>query len=168
MRDAHLHPALSLRSLLLLLLAMLPPLFASVLGQIFTASGLVGWYSTLNKPFFVPPSIIFPMVWTFLYALMAVAFWRILRAKPEAGPKGGAIALFLGQMALNLGWSYAFFFLRLPLFGLVVITALLIAIAFTIRAFVTIDRAAGWALYPYLAWVGFATVLNAAIVFLNR
>jgi tryptophan-rich sensory protein len=168
MRDAHLHPALGLRGLLLLPLAMLPPLVASVLGQLFTAPGLVGWYSTLKKPFFTPPSIAFPLVWTFLYALLAVAFWRILRARPEAGPKGGAIAVFLVQMALNLAWSYAFFSLRSPLAGLIVITALLVAIAFNIRAFAKIDSAAGWALYPYLGWVGFATLLNAAIVFLNR
>jgi benzodiazapine receptor len=168
MRDSHLHPALSARSLVLLLLAMLPSLIASVLGQLFTVQGLVGWYRTLQKPFFTPPDIAFPLVWTFLFALMAVAFWRILRARPEAGPKSGAIAFFLGQMVLNLGWSYAFFFLRSPLFGLVVVTMLLIAIALTIRAFVKIDRAAGWALYPYLVWVGFATLLNASIVFLNR
>ncbi|MGL5447849.1 MAG: TspO/MBR family protein [Rhabdaerophilum sp.] len=168
MRDAHLHPALGLRGLAMLPLAMLPPLIASVLGQLFTAPGLVAWYSTLNKPFFTPPSIAFPLVWTFLYALLAVAFWRILRAKPEAGPRGEAILVFLVQMALNLAWSYAFFTLRSPLAGLIVITALLVAIAFNIRAFVKIDRAAGWALYPYLAWVGFATLLNAAIFFLNR
>jgi tryptophan-rich sensory protein len=168
MRDAHLHPALSPRGLLLLVLAMLPPLAASVLGQIFTAVGLVGWYRTLHKPFFTPPDLVFPLVWTFLYALMAVSFWRILRAKPEAGPKGAAIGFFFVQLALNVAWSWAFFGQRSPLLGLVVIGALLVAIALNIRAFTKIDRAAGWALYPYLAWVGFATLLNAAIFFLNR
>jgi tryptophan-rich sensory protein len=99
---------------------------------------------------------------------MAVSFWRILRARPEAGPKGMAIGVFLAQLGLNVAWSWAFFGQRSPLMGLVVIGLLLLAIALNIRVFAKIDRAAGWALYPYLAWVGFATLLNAAIVFLNR
>lgn len=167
MRDAHLHPALSLRGLLLLVVSVMPSLFASVLGQLFTAVGLVGWYRTLQKPFFNPPDLVFPIVWTFLYALMAVAFWRILRLKPEAGSKTSAILAYLGQMVLNVGWSYAFFTLRSPLAGLVVTSALLVAIGLTIRLFVRLDRAAGYALYPYFAWVAFATLLNASIVYLN-
>jgi tryptophan-rich sensory protein len=44
---------------------------------------------------------------------------------------------------------------------------MVIAIGFTIRLFQRLDRAAGIALYPYFAWVVFATVLNATIVWLN-
>lgn len=161
------HPALSWRGLVLLPVSILPSLLASVLGQLFTAVGMVSWYRTLEKPFFNPPDIVFPIVWTFLYALMAVAFWRILRLKPEAGPKGAAILAYLGQMALNLAWSYVFFTLRSPIGGLVVVGALLLAIGITIRLFLRLDRAAGYALYPYFAWVAFATVLNGAIVWLN-
>ena len=162
-----LHPAMSWRGLALLPVAILPSLFASVIGQLFTAVGMVSWYRTLQKPFFNPPDMAFPIVWTFLYALMAVAFWRILRARPEAGPKNAAILVYLGQMVLNVGWSYMFFGLRSALGGLVVSSAMVIALGFTIRLFQRLDRAAGIALYPYFAWVVFATVLNAAIVWLN-
>ncbi|MCU0818338.1 MAG: tryptophan-rich sensory protein [Beijerinckiaceae bacterium] len=161
------HPAMSLRGIVLLPVSVLPSLFASVLGQLFTAVGMVGWYRTLQKPFFNPPDLAFPIAWTFLYALMAVAFWRILRLRSEAGPKGMAILAYLGQMLLNVGWSYVFFGLRSPLGGLVVSSAMLIAIGITIRYFQRLDRAAGIALYPYFAWVTFATVLNATIVWLN-
>ncbi len=161
------HPATSMRGILLLPVSILPSLFASVLGQLFTAVGMVSWYRTLQKPFFNPPDLVFPIVWTFLYALMAVAFWRILRLKPEAGPKAAAIFAYLGQMVLNVGWSYVFFGLRSPLGGVVVSSAMLIAIGITIRQFQRLDRAAGIALYPYFAWVAFATFLNATIVYLN-
>jgi tryptophan-rich sensory protein len=167
MREPHLHPALSLRGLVTLCLAIIPVMLASLIGQFFTAPAINGWYATLQKPFFNPPNVVFPLVWTFLYALMAVAFWRILRARPEAGPVGGAIAVFLAQLVANAGWSYAFFGLRSPLAGLLVIGVMLVLIALTIRRFVPIDRAAGYALFPYLAWVGFAAILNAAIVILN-
>lgn len=168
MRDPHLHPALSGRGLLLLPLAMLGPMLASMIGSLFTVPQLAGWYRALNKPFFTPPDMVFPLVWTFLYALMAVSFWRVLRAKPEAGSRKAAIIAFVVQLVLNVAWSYAFFALKSPLLGLVVIGALLIAIVVNIRTFLAIDRAAGYALYLYLAWVAFASVLNTAIVFLNR
>jgi tryptophan-rich sensory protein len=167
MRDPHLYPALSARSLGYLLVALLPSMVASVLGSLMTAPALGGWYQTLNKPFFTPPNVVFPLVWTFLYALMALAFWRILRARPEAGPRGRAIAIYLIHIVFNIGWSYAFFALRSPLFGLVVIAALFLSIVMTIRAFQEIDRPAAFALYPYLAWVGFAALLNGAIAVLN-
>jgi tryptophan-rich sensory protein len=168
MSDTNLHPALSLRGLLLLPVSIIPSMFASVLGSLFTAAGLVGWYRTLEKPFFTPPDIAFPLVWTFLYALMAVGFWRILRLKPAVGGKGPAIAAFLAQIVLNIGWTYAFFGLRSPLAGLIVIGLLLVAIAVNIRAFQRLDPASGYALYPYFAWVFFAMLLNGAIYFMNR
>lgn len=167
MRDPHLHPVLGMRSLGLLAVAVLPSLIASVVGSLFTARGLVGWYPALQKPFFNPPNAVFPFVWTFLYALMALSFWRILRAREGGAAKIRAILAFLAQMALNLGWSYVFFGLRSPYAGLAVIGALLVAIVVTMRLFRPIDAPASYALIPYLAWVGFATTLNGAIALLN-
>ena len=167
MRDPHLYPAFSLRSLLLLVVAMLPSMVASMLGSWLTIPSLEGWYATLTKPFFTPPNIVFPLVWTFLYALMALSFWRILRARPEAGPKTAAVLIFLGQMIVNVGWSWAFFAKRSPYLGLVVVGLLFVSILITIRAFKAIDPPAGNALVPYLAWVGFASLLNAAIAINN-
>jgi translocator protein len=167
MRDPHLYPAFTGRSMLLLLVAMLPSMLASVAGSLLTAPALVGWYPTLEKPFFTPPNIVFPLVWTFLYALMALSFWRILRARPEAGPKASAIVVFLIQIALNIGWSWAFFARRSPYSGLVVIGLLFVAIALTMREFRKIDRPAAFSLTPYLIWVGYAALLNAAIALKN-
>lgn len=168
MRDAHLHPALSPRSLGLLVAALVPSLVASMLGSWLTAPSLGSWYQGLAKPGFTPPNIVFPLVWTFLFALMALSFWRILRARPEAGPKGAAIATYLGHLVVNVGWSFAFFYLRSPPAGLIVAGMLVIAIGLTMRAFRRIDRPAAYALTPYLAWGLFALALNGAIVMLNR
>jgi tryptophan-rich sensory protein len=167
MRDPHLYPALAPRSLAYLVLALFPSMIASVLGSLMTAPALGGWYLTLAKPFFTPPNIVFPLVWTFLYALMALAFWRILRARPEAGPRAKAIVIYLVHILFNVGWSYAFFAQRSPYLGLVVVAALFISIVLTIRAFRVIDRPAAFALFPYLAWVGFAAILNGAIAVMN-
>jgi len=64
-------------------------------------------------------------------------------------------------------WSLLFFGLKSPGLALVDITLLLLTIILCIRAFHPIDRWAAYLMVPYLLWVGFATVLNASIWFLN-
>jgi translocator protein len=166
-RDAHLHPVLGFKSLLALLFSVLLVMAASIAGQVFTQPALVGWYAGLIKPAFNPPNIVFPLVWTMLYALMAVSFWRVLRARSALSARRLAIIFFFIQLGLNILWSYAFFARQSPIAGLVVIGLLLLAIVLTLRAFLPIDRAAGYAMVPYALWVGFAGVLNGAIAVLN-
>ncbi len=158
-------PAFTPRSALLLLVAAAPVVVVAMLGAFFTARGLVSWYPALNKPFPLVPDTVFPLVWTFLYALMMLASWRILRARDEGKTK--ALALYALQLGLGLLWSYVFFARQAPWGGVMVILPLFVAILLTFRAFRTIDVAAANALLPNLAWVGFATWLNLGIALLN-
>jgi tryptophan-rich sensory protein len=131
-----------------------------------SASGDTEWYRSLVKPAWNPPSWVFGPVWTTLYGMMAVAAWRIWK-------RGGweaqtpALRLFLLQLALNFSWSYLFFAFQQIELALVDIVVMWVLIALTIRAFARIDRPAAWLLAPYLAWVTYATTLNAAIAILN-
>jgi tryptophan-rich sensory protein len=75
--------------------------------------------------------------------------------------------VFALQLALNLGWTVVFFGRRDIRGGLVAIVLLWAAIAATIAQFSTARRLAAALLVPYLAWVTFATVLNAEILRLN-
>lgn len=129
-----------------------------------TVSG--GWYGTLDKPFFTPPASVFGPVWTVLYLSMAVSAWLVWRREGFSGAQA-AMALFSAQLVLNLLWSVIFFGLEAPGLALVEIEALWTAILLTILAFSKISRPAGWLLVPYLAWVTFATALNAGIWWLN-
>ena len=149
------------------LLAFLAACFAvSGLSGLVTAQSVGTWYQGLAKPAFNPPDWVFAPVWTMLYLLMAVAGWRVWR---RSGLHGGGRALvaFAIQLALGLGWSATFFGLRMPGAAFAVVLLLLAAIAVTARLFWITDRPAGAMLLPLLAWVGFATVLNAAIWRLN-
>lgn len=121
------------------------------------------WYAALNKPSFNPPAWIFGPVWTVLYVMIAVAGWRIWRV----GPKSSAMLWWFVHMVLNAAWSPTFFGAQQMGLALVVIVALWLAIAATIRAAWPIDRPAALLLVPYWAWVSFATVLNAALWKLN-
>jgi translocator protein len=158
-------PALSLRSLGLLAVAAVPVILVSALGSLFTFQGLTHWYPALVKPSFTPPNAVFPLVWTFLYALMTLSFWRVLRSGAEG--KRQALLTFGVQLALNLAWSWVFFGLRAPWGGVAVILALIGAIVLTMRAFRPLDRAAAYALTPYLVWVCFAAALNLSIALNN-
>ncbi len=151
-----------------LLLAIGPVVAASMLGNAITRPHIGGWYAALIKPAFNPPNWIFPVAWTTLFALMAYAAFRVLKWPAGTPHRGQALALFYGQLVLNVAWSYAFFGLQSPLLGLVVIVPFLAAIILTIRSFEKVDPFASWLLWPYAAWVSFATVLNLAIWSLNR
>lgn len=135
-------------------------------GGAVTATSVGTWYAGLAKPAFNPPDWVFGPVWTVLYVMMAVAAWRVWRrrAAPGARPALGAWAV---QLALNLSWSFVFFGARMPGAALAEIAALLAAIVATLVLFRRIERLAGALLVPYVAWVAFAAVLNAAIWALN-
>ena len=135
------------------------------------ASGLASppgdWYASLAKPSWTPPGWLFGPVWTALYAMMGVAAWRLWRARGRTSGADGALVLFGTQLALNFAWTPVFFGMRAPGAALAVIVVLWALIAATIAASWRVDRAAGVLLVPYLAWVTFATALNAAIWRLN-
>ncbi len=145
---------------------LLLSLAVSALGGLATSTSVGSWYQTLAKPAFSPPDRVFGPVWTLLYVLMAIAGWRVWRL-PASGLRRLALCAYAVQMALNLLWSFLFFGARAIGPALAEIVLLLAAIAVTTRLFWQLDRPAGLMFLPYLLWVGFATVLNAALWWLN-
>ncbi len=142
-------------------------LAAGGLGSLATIPNIPTWYAGLDKPFFTPPNGVFGPVWTALYLLMAVAAWLVWRKDAIASDKRNALTAFFVQLVLNVAWSFAFFGLHSPLAGLGVIVLLLVAILWTIASFRIISGVAAGLMLPYLAWVTFATALNAGIYVLN-
>jgi benzodiazapine receptor len=138
----------------------------ALLGSVVTLPKIPTWYVGLAKPSFTPPNALFGPVWTALYVMMAVAVWRISGDKGRGQTR--AIVLFVIQLGCNALWSPVFFGLEAPKLGLAVICALVLSLAITMAAFWRIDRLAALLLAPYLAWVCYATALNAAIVALNQ
>jgi len=139
---------------------------ASIAGQIATYPNLASWYFALAKPPFNPPSWVFAPVWTALYALMALALWRVLRFPPESARRVALIFFFV-QLALNALWPWMFFGARSPALGLVNIGPQLLVVLATIVLFYRLDSIAAWCLVPLAAWVAFAGVLNLSIWWLN-
>ncbi|MBS0470147.1 MAG: tryptophan-rich sensory protein [Proteobacteria bacterium] len=134
------------------------------LGSVATLPEIPGWYAGLHKPPFNPPNWVFGPVWTALYILMAVAAWRVWR---RTGLRSRAMTLFALQLGLNLAWSFIFFAAHATGAALIELVALDTLIVWTAIRFARIDAIAGWLFVPYIAWAGFATLLNAAICMLN-
>jgi tryptophan-rich sensory protein len=143
-----------------LLLYLIAVAVTAYLGSLATRSGSDGWYAEADKPWFTPPDWVFGPVWTVLYVAMAVAVWLAWRA-------GGPTLIWWVQLAINLAWTPVFFGLEWLWAGLVVIVALIGAIVATILAFRPWSRAAAMLMAPYLAWVLYATALNAGVAALN-
>jgi len=136
---------------------------------IITRESIEVWYPTLVKPSFNPPNWIFAPVWSTLYIMMGVAagmVWNRIETDRINVRKG--LRFFAIQLALNFLWSYLFFGLHNPLLALVELIVLWLMIFETYVVFRKVDKIAGMLLLPYLAWVSFAGILNAAIFWLNR
>ena len=102
-----------------------------------------------------------------LYALMGLAAFLVWRRGFRHPRVRNALVVFAVQLALNAGWSFAFFGARSPALGLVVILLLWGTLAWTLDRFFRIRTAAGGLLVPYLIWVTYALALNAAIWGMN-
>lgn len=139
---------------------------ASAIGSLFTSQGLGAWYESLQKPAWTPDGSVIGAVWTVLFFLMATAAWLVWRRGGVAAQRV-PLALFVGQLALNVTWSALFFAAQSPGAALVGIVALALAILATLVAFARVSRLAGGLLVPYLAWVCFAGFLNFTIWRLN-
>jgi tryptophan-rich sensory protein len=146
-----------------------PKLFLSILitegsglfGSIATASSVKTWYVTdVIKSNLNPPSWVFAPVWTLLFLLMGIALYRVWLKK-------GDLFWFWTQLLLNIIWSFLFFGFRNPILAFYEILILWVTILITIIKFKKIDSLAAKLLWPYLAWVSFASILNYSIMALN-
>lgn len=143
-------------------------LSAGGIGSALTASAIPEWYTALQKPALSPPNWVFAPVWTVLYVLMGLAAAMVWQKGLQNRVIRTALIFFLVQLTLNTVWSWLFFGLRSPLYGLVDILFLWAMILVTITHFFRISVPAGLLMVPYLLWVTYASGLNFGIFLLNR
>lgn len=141
---------------------------AGFLGSLFMTNSLDTWYASIKKPPFNPPDWIFAPVWTALYIMMGISAFLVWQRGLKTAEVRYALMVFMAQLILNLLWTPAFFGAHSPLLGLMVIIPLWCAILYTIILFYGISKVSAVILIPYLAWVSFAVLLNAALFYLNR
>ena len=155
----------------------LSPLLAlGAVGVVLGASALVGrrnapdpshpgirrWYRQLDKPGFTPPDAAFGAVWPVLETGLAIGGYRLLR-RPSGTARNAAVGLWLLNTAMVGGWTQLFF--RQKRLG--ASAAASGAMVGTGAAYVVVaakvDRPAAVAAIPFVAWLGFATLLAERI-----
>lgn len=133
---------------------------AAAVGAVASSDAPV-FYGRLDLPSWAPPASVFGPVWTALYLMMAVAAWLVWRRHGFRGARG-ALALFVGQLALNGLWSWLFFAWRRGALAFAEIVLLWLVLVATVVAFRRLHAIAAALLLPYLAWVTFAGALTLA------
>jgi tryptophan-rich sensory protein len=140
--------------------------FLFVTGAAATTGGLFApgpWYDTLAKPSWTPPPWAFPVVWTILYVMIAIAGWLAWKAEGL----GVLVAVWGVQIVLNAAWSWIMFGEKQIALALVDAGGMWLAIvAFIVLAW-PVSQTAALLFLPYLAWVSIAFLLNLEILRMN-
>jgi 2-polyprenyl-6-methoxyphenol hydroxylase-like FAD-dependent oxidoreductase/tryptophan-rich sensory protein len=155
----------------------LSPLLAlGAVGLVLGASALVGrrnspgpshpgirrWYRRLDKPGFTPPDAAFGAVWPLLETGLAVGGYRLLR-RPPGGGRNAAVGLWLLNSAMVGGWTQLFFREKRLGASAVASGAMVATGAAYVATAAKVDRPAAAAAVPFVAWLGFATLLASRI-----
>lgn len=144
-------------------------LFTEAVGALsgWLTRGSVELYKTaIVKPPLSPPAIVFPIVWTVLFALMGVGAARIYMT-PASAARSKALRLYLVQLFFNFLWSIIFFNLERFGFALAWLIALWLLVFWMTLTFRKLDPLSARLQLPYLIWLAFAAYLNLGVWLLN-
>lgn len=136
------------------------------LSGLLSREGTKIYSESIVQPPLSPPAIVFPIVWTILFALMGISAARIYMADPSQTRSRG-LNLYIAQLVVNFFWSLIFF--NAQAFGFAFIWLLLLwaLVLWMILTFRKIDPLAAWLQIPYLLWLTFAAYLNLGVWYLN-
>jgi tryptophan-rich sensory protein len=132
-----------------------------------TITVLDDWYYSLAQPAWAPPGYAFGIIWTAIFAMIALAGVFAWERAPTRRDVEITIGLFALNGFLNLMWSFIFFRMQRPDLAFYELIALWLSIAALIWFCGRFSRAAALLLVPYLIWVTIAGALNWHVVQLN-
>jgi len=124
------------------------------------------FYKSLNKPFFAPTSILFPIVWTLLYILIAISIYSIYKNNDFKATKDYNKALLINYFS-NQVFSFLFFTLKSPLLSLIDTFIVFISSLFLYYESKELNKTSAKLILPYIAWNLFALILIISIFFIN-
>ena len=136
------------------------------LSGFLSRGGMENFEQTVAQPPLSPPMVLFPIVWTILYALMGIGAARIYLNGGEVG-KNRCLNLYVVQLVVNFFWSLIFFNAAAYGFALLWLLLLLGLVVLMTLCFWQTDRLAALLQIPYILWLLFAAYLNFGIWQLN-
>lgn len=124
------------------------------------------FYKGLNKPAFAPPSIVFPIVWTILYILIAISIYLIYKDNNYKDTPDYNKTLLINYFS-NQIFSFLFFTLKSPFLALIDTFIVLISSLFLYYESKELNKTSSRLLIPYIIWNLFATILIIFVFFMN-
>lgn len=145
----------------ILIYSVLAVILTAFIGSKFTT--IDSWYESV-KPSITPPNIVFPIAWTTLFALIAIAMYLSLSNSKGEIRKNLAI-MFGMNLVFNVLWSLLFFKMHYPSLAFVDLILLWFSAIMIMRTCWNVSKPASWLLLPYVLWLTFAGILNYLIAF---
>ena len=118
-------------------------------------------YDSEYQPFFEPPGWIIGPIWSVLYVMLAISFYTTIVNRSEINYRNIAIVLFVIQMIANLMWPSVFNDAKYLESLLLIVVMVVLTIVY---AYLTYDgnKQGSILVWPYIAWVTFAGIINVA------
>ena len=113
------------------------------------------------EPFFQPPGWIIGPIWAVLYTMLAMSIYVTLMNRDKLERFYPILLVFFVQLSLNLLWPSVFnsaeYFLSLVMITFMIV----LSIIYAYLTFKPLPNASKL-VWPYIAWISFATAINAA------
>ncbi|MFM8328864.1 MAG: TspO/MBR family protein [Actinomycetales bacterium] len=132
--------------------------FIYAIGSGIWVNSSPGWYASLNRPSWQPPSFIFGLIWPYNFVVLGIAAVRISNSLTKTQVIVWLTA-FAISVAFALSWAYHFYVphqLQIAAISLTLTALLTLPITYlTFKASLPM----GIALIPYQLWVAIAASL---------
>lgn len=129
-------------------------------------SSYIGYFDTLNLPWFALPKNLYGIAWTILYIVIAISVTMIYNKNKRKYIKGYNQAL-VSNYIFNQLYLFFMFFLKNPFLGFVDSVAILITSLFLYYETKELDEKASKFLIPYVIFSLYASILSLTIYFMN-
>ncbi|MBL6882029.1 MAG: tryptophan-rich sensory protein [Candidatus Poseidoniaceae archaeon] len=118
-------------------------------------------FNSEYEPFFRPPGWIVGPIWAVLYTMLAFSIYYTIMNRDKLEKYNSIVFLFLIQLILNVLWPSVFnsaeYLISLVMLILIIAFSLLYA-NLTFKPLPTASKL----VWPYIAWVTFAALINTA------
>lgn len=151
------------KKIVTIILSILIPLAVGFIGSLL--GGSMALFDNLNKPWFAPPAILFPIAWGILYILMGISSYLVYNSESEYKKIG--LIFYAIQLVVNELWTMIFFRFQNFLFAFIWLILLIILVLIMMYYFYKADKKAAFLQIPYVLWLVFAAILNYAVYSLN-
>jgi len=113
------------------------------------------------EPFFQPPGWIIGPIWAILYTTLIISFFTTFNLRNKINKSNTAIWLFVVQLIVNLAWPRVFNSEEY-LISLIMIVIMVIFTSMYAYIVYEVNKKGSLIVLPYILWVSFAGMINAA------